>query len=308
MNALWVELYRPRGVSELILPERIISVINNFIKTGDVPNMLFYGRAGTCKTTTAKAIINTIDAECLFINGSDETGKADVSNKVVPFATGMNLSDTAKQRVVIIDECDRLSAYSQDYLKAFIEEHSGNCRFIFTCNTPSKIIEPLKSRCLCFDFNVSGKEKPQLMTQLMARIINILNERGIQYEQKALIHLIYNLFPDYRKIINQLQSYITAYGKVDEGLLAVSSNDIASEVYSVLKSKKFDEIRKWVVETEYDAQDIISALYAGLQEHVPAKSIPNSVLVLAEYDYKHAFVTNPQLNILACCLEISSLL
>lgn len=306
-NNLWCEKYRPKVVTDLILPERIKSVILKAVQTGDIPNMLFSGRAGTCKTSTAKAIANTLNAECLIINGSDETGKSDINNKVTPFATGLNLSEKANQRIIIIDEFDRLTGNAQDFLKYFIEECSSNCRFIFTCNTPAKIIEPIKSRCLCFDFNISSKEKPELMASLLNKLGLILNENNIEFDKKPLVHLIYNLFPDYRKIINQLQSYSDAYGKIDEGIVVTNTTDIADEIYKIIKTKNFETIRKWVSETQYSSDDIFNALFLGLRDHVNNKeSLPNIVLILAEYQYKGAFVANPVLNTLACCLEISS--
>lgn len=307
-NNLWCETYRPKVVDELILPERISSVITKFIENGDTPNMLFSGRAGTCKTSTAKAIVNTLDAEYLFINGSDETSKSDITNKVTPFASGMNTSEKAAQRIVILDECERLAPATQDFLKGFIEEYSSNCRFIFTCNTPAKVIEPIKSRCLCFDFNVSATEKPELMAKFLKRITNILSEKDIYFEKEALIHLIFKLFPDYRRIMNQLQSYSTAYGKIDEGLIAVSSDSIVSEVYETVNSKDFDTIRKWIAETQYTPEDIFEALYEGLVDVPNKKAVPNCVLILADYQNRAAFVANPDINLCACLLEIASTL
>lgn len=303
-NTLWCEQYRPTKIEDLIIPSRIEKIIKGFIKNHDIPSMLFSGSAGCCKTTTAKAICNTLGADYLFINASDETGKADILNQVSPFATGMSYN-TECPKIVVLDESDRISGAGLDSLKSYMESYSKNCRFIFTANTPAKIIEPIKSRCLCLDFAPSVKEKAELMAKFLNRCINILKEKNIDYSPVALQHLIINNFPDYRKIINTLQSYSTGYGKIDEGIVTLVDNSIVNSLVPLLKAKNFNGARKWLYESSYTEEDVINALYKGLDSFDKSK-IPSIVIVLAEYQYKNAFVANPQLNLMACLTEIMS--
>lgn len=304
VNTLWNEEYRPDILSRCIIPIRIKAVLDGYVLKNDIPSLLFYGPAGTCKTTTAKAIANTLNAEYLFINASDETGKADILNKVVPFATGISAYNPDVPKIVILDEADRISAQGQDSLKSYMELYSSNCRFIFTANTPSKLIKPIHSRCICFDFNVQSDEKPMLMVQLFKMCMDILHDKKIDFDKKAIQKLIAKDFPDYRTVINNLQAYATAHGCIDEGIVTFGETDIVEPLYAFIKTKDFDGVRKWLYETNYSQEEIFRALYRGMNTHINPKAIPSVIVILADYQFKADRAIIPQVNILACIVEI----
>lgn len=304
VNTLWNEEYRPDTLDKCIIPFRIKSVLEGYVNKSDIPSLLFYGPAGCSKTTTAKAIANTLNAEFLFINASDETGKADILNKVVPFATGISAYNPDSPKIVIMDEADRISSQGQDSLKSYMELYSSNCRFIFTANTPSKLIKPIHSRCICFDFNIQNQEKPELMMQFMKSCIHILKEKEIPFDTKSLQKVIVKDFPDYRTVVNNLQAYATAHGTIDEGIITFGETDIVEPLYAFIKTKDFDGVRKWLYETNYSQEDIFRALYRGLNNHIDTKFIPSVIVILADYQFKADRAIIPQVNILACIAEI----
>lgn len=303
VNTLWNEEYRPKTIDECIVPIRIKSILEGYINKKDIPSLLFYGPAGCCKTTTARAIANTLNAEYLFINASDETGKADILNKVVPFATGISVYNPDSPKIVIMDEADRISVQGQDSLKSYMELYSSNCRFIFTANTPSKLIKPIHSRCICFDFNIQNQEKPELMMQFMKSCMHILKEKNIPFDTKSLQKVIVKDFPDYRTVVNNLQAYATAHGTIDEGIITFGETDIVEPLYAFIKAKDFDGVRKWLYETNYSQEEIFRALYKGLN-HVDTKMVPSVIVILADYQFKADRAIIPQVNILACIVEI----
>lgn len=304
LNTLWNEEFRPKTIDDCIIPNRIKAVIEGYIKKNDIPSLLFYGPAGCCKTTTAKAIINTLDAEFLFINGSDETGKADILNQVIPFATGVSAYNSDAPKIIFIDEADRLTKQAQDSLKAYMELYSSNCRFIFTANTQSQIIKPIHSRCLCFDFNIQSAEKPELMVSFLKNVTKILEQKSIAYDIKVLQALIFKDFPDYRTIMNNLQAYSTAHGSIDEGILTFGEADIIAPLYAFIKAKNFDGVRKWLYETNYSQDEVFKALYKGMNSHIEPKFMPACIVILADYQAKADRAIIPQVNILACIVEI----
>lgn len=304
INTLWNEEYRPDTLDRCIIPKRIKSVLEGYVNKSDIPSLLFYGPAGCCKTTTAKAIANTLNAEFLFINASDETGKADILNKVVPFATGISAYNPDSPKIVIMDEADRISSQGQDSLKSYMELYSSNCRFIFTANTPSKLIKPIHSRCICFDFNIQNQEKPELMMQFMKSCIHILKEKEIPFDTKSLQKVIVKDFPDYRTVVNNLQAYATAHGTIDEGIITFGETDIVEPLYAFIKTKDFDGVRKWLYETNYSQEEIFRALYRGMNTHINPKAIPSVIVILADYQFKADRAIIPQVNILACIVEI----
>lgn len=302
-NTLWNEEYRPKTLNDCIIPDRIMSVLKGYIEKSNVPNLLFYGPAGCSKTTTAKAIVNTLDAEYLFINAADETGKSDILNKVVPFATGVSSYNPDVPKIIVLDEGDRLSPAAADSLKTYMELYSSNCRFIFTANTPSKIIKPIHSRCLCFDFNIQSKEKPELMAKFLKSCEKMLSDKCIPYKVKALQLAIFKDFPDYRCIVNNLQAYAAAHKTVDEGIATFGELELVTPLYTFIKAKDFEGIRKWLYETNYSQEEVFRALYKGLSQNISEKLIPACILILADYQSKANSAIIPQVNMLACILE-----
>ena len=302
---LWVEKYRPKTIEECILPDNTKKTFQNFLDKGEIPNMLLAGPAGCGKTTVAKALCNELGVDYYVINGSDEGRFLDtVRNNAKNFASTVSLASTAKHKVIIIDEADNTTNDVQLLLRAFTEEFSGNCRFIFTCNFKNKIIEPLHSRCACIDFSTNSKVRPQLAAQFFKRLQEILVTENIESDNKVLIELINKHFPDWRRVLNECQRYSSS-GKIDSGILATFSDVKVNDLINHLKEKNFKEVRKWVVNNlDNDATVLLRRIYDSLYESLVPGSIPAAVLVLAKYQYQVAFVADQEINMLACLTEL----
>lgn len=300
---LWVEKYRPQLIEDCILPSSIKSVFKEFIASGELPNFLFSGSAGVGKTTVAKALCAEVGAEYLFINGSEESGIDVLRNKIKTFASSVSLTDSKK--VVILDEADYLNPNStQPALRGFIEEFSNNCRFILTCNFKNRIIEPLHSRCSVVEFKIDNKDKPKVMTQFYKRVIGILKTENVEYEDKVVAELINKHFPDYRRILNELQRYSVS-GKIDAGLLVNLGDESYSELFKFMKDKNFTEVRKWVGKnSDLDSSELFRKFYDKAVDIIESQSIPQLILILAEYQYKAAFVADREINTMAALTEI----
>lgn len=302
---LWVEKYRPKTIEECILPENIKTTFKNFLDKGEVPNLLLSGPAGCGKTTVAKALCNELGVDFYVINGSDEGRFLDtVRNNAKNFASTVSLSSTAKHKVIIIDEADNTTNDVQLLLRAFTEEFSGNCRFIFTCNYKNKIIEPLHSRCAVVEFSIKGKERQELAGEFFRRINSILDAEGCKSDKKVLAELINKHFPDWRRVLNECQRYSSG-GEIDAGILATFSDVKVNDLVKRLKEKDFPEVRKWVVNNlDNDTSVLLRRIYDACYDSLVPNSIPAAVLVLAKYQYQMAFVADQEINMLACLTEI----
>lgn len=300
---LWVEKYRPQTIEECILPDSLKKTFREFIDSGELPNFLFCGGAGVGKTTVAKALCNEVGAEYLFINGSEESGIDILRNKIKNFASSVSLTDSKK--VVILDEADYLNANStQPALRAFIEEFSNNCRFIFTCNFKNRIIEPLHSRCAVVEFKVEGKEKEKIAAKFYKRVQGILDAEGIKYSAQVVADLIIKYFPDYRRVLNELQRYSVS-GNIDAGLLVNLGDESYVELVKNLKAKNFTEVRKWVGKnSDTESTELFRHLYDKAVDYIEQQSIPQLVLIMAEYQYRAAFVADREINTMAALTEI----
>jgi DNA polymerase III delta prime subunit len=298
---LWVEKYRPRNLNDCILPEEQKRVFKEFIDKGEIQNMLLCGGPGMGKTTVARALCEELETDYMIINGSEESGIDVLRTKIKQFASTMSFS--GKTKVVILDEADYLNPNStQPALRGFIEEFSKNCRFILTCNFKNRIIQPLHSRCAVIEFKYDKKEKASIAAQVLKRLGFILSNESITFDNKVLASLILKYFPDYRRIINELQRY-SAAGTIDEGILARVGEVNTSELINALKSKDWKAMRSWVVNNiDNDPPAIFRKIYDDILDKV--QTVPQLVLILADYQYKAAFVADQEINLVACLTEI----
>lgn len=297
---LWVESYRPSTVDECILPKKLKDIFNNIVKTGEIPNMLFTGTAGLGKTTVAKAICKQLDVDYIVVNGSEEGNIDTLRGKIKQFASSVSLSGGYK--VVILDEADYLNPQStQPALRGFIEEFSKNCRFILTCNFKNRIIEPLHSRCGVYEFNTSKKDLIPLAEQFLQRLKFILDDQSVTYNQQVLVELIMKHAPDWRRVINECQRNAIG-GQLDSSVLITETK--FDDLFVHLKNKDFKKMRAWVVNNiDTDPSSIFRGLYDRMIENVQPQSVPQLVLILADYQYKNSFVADHELNTVACLTE-----
>ena len=302
---LWVEKYRPKKIEECILPDNIKKTFLDFLDKGEVPNLLLAGPAGCGKTTVAKALCNELGVDYYVINGSDEGRFLDtVRNNAKNFASTVSLQATGRHKVIIIDEADNTTNDVQLLLRAFTEEFSGNCRFIFTCNYKNKIIEPLHSRCAVVEFGIKGKERQGIAASFFNRIRTILDTEGIEYDNKVLVELINKHLPDWRRVLNECQRYSSG-GTIDGGILASFGDVKVNDLVKNLKDKDFSQVRKWVVDNlDNDSGVLLRRIYDALYTSLTNATVPAAVLVIAKYQYQMAFVADQEINMLACLTEI----
>jgi DNA polymerase III delta prime subunit len=300
---LWVEKYRPQKIDDCVLPESLKDTFKQYIAQGELPHFLLSGTAGVGKTTVAKALCNEIGAEYIMINGSEESGIDTLRTKIKGFASTVSLTDSPK--IVIIDEADYLQANStQPALRSFIEEFSANCRFIFTCNFKNRILEAIHSRCACIDFKIDNKDKQVLLGLFFKRATQILKQENVDFDQKVVAELITKHFPDYRRVLNELQRYSVS-GKIDSGILVNMSQESFKDLIKMMKEKDFTNVRKWVGKnSDSDTVALFRELYDTSVTYMAPESIPQLVLILADYQYKAAFVADHELNIMAALTEV----
>ena len=303
-NTLWVEKFRPKQIEDCILPNEIKTMFQSIVDSGEIPNLLLTGSPGIGKTTVAKALCNQLDCDWLMINGSDEGRMIDtLRTTVVNYASTVSLSGGKK--VIIIDEADYMNKDSvQPALRGVIEEFSKNCRFIFTCNFKNRIIPALHSRCSVVDFVISKDSKPTLAMEMLENVKWILNEEKVKFDEKILADLILKYFPDFRRVINELQKY-SLNGVIDDGILKQSSDENFNELFVALKGKDFSGMRKWVAQNiDNDHVRLYRQIYDTLNKRFEKQSIPQAVLTIADYSYKSAFVADQEVNMVACLTEL----
>ena len=304
-NFLWVEKYRPMTISDTILPASLKTTFVNMLATGELQNMLFTGTAGLGKTTVAKALCKQLNLDYIVINGSEEGNIDTLRGKIKQFASTVSLEGGKK--VIILDEADYLNPQStQPALRGFIEQFSDNCRFILTCNFKNRIIEPLHSRCGVYEFNTTKKQMAALAGQFMTRLEQILDAEHVTYNKGTLAEVIMKYLPDWRRVINECQRF-SINGKLDTSIINTSDHNQYNDLLKHLKNKDFKKMRAWVVNNiDVDASAIFRGIYDRMIDSVKPTSIPQLVLILADYQYKNAFVADHELNIVACMTEIMS--
>jgi len=302
---LWVEKYRPSKISDCILTDDLKTTFQTFVNEGHVPNLLLSGGPGVGKTTIAKAMLKELDATYMMINGSEESGIDVLRNKIKNFASTVSMD--GKRKFVILDEADYLNPQStQPALRGFIEEFHKNCGFILTCNFKNRIIEPLHSRCSGIEFRIPKSQKPILANEFFKRVTTILTQENVQFEPKAVAGVVEKYFPDWRRVLNELQRY-SASGTIDSGILVNISETNMRDLVSFLKDKDFKSIRKWVANNlDNDPSRMYRKVYDTLYDEIDPNTVPHMVLAVADYSYKSAFVADQEINMLAFMIEIMS--
>jgi DNA polymerase III delta prime subunit len=303
-NFLWVEKYRPKTIEECVLPVSLKSTFSDMVAKGEPQNLLFSGTAGVGKTTVAKALCNEMGCDWILINCSEEGNIDTLRTKIRQFASTVSLSGDVK-KVVILDEFDYSNANSiQPALRGAIEEFANNCRFILTCNYKSRIIEPIHSRCTCIDFALPTTEKPTIAAKMMERCVYILNQEGVKFDKKVLGQLIMKHFPDMRRILNELQRYAVS-GSIDVGILNSVADSEIKNLVSSMRNKDFAGVRRWAaINAETSPQEIYRKIYDALGEVMENQSVPEAILILAESQYRSAFVADQEINLVACLVQI----
>jgi DNA polymerase III delta prime subunit len=300
---LFVEKYRPRKIDDTVLPYELKTVFKEFIANSNIPNLILSGGPGVGKTTVARAMLEEISADYIIINGSLSGNIDTLRNEIMQFASSVSFQGGRKY--VILDEADYLNANStQPALRNFMEEYSKNCGFILTCNFKNRIIAPLHSRCSVIDFDIKNAEKPKLASEFFERLKKILEMEGITYEDKVVAAFIQKHFPDWRRILNEIQRY-SAVGKIDTGILSNLQEVSIKDLMNNMKAKNYTAVRKWVAENiNNDTNTIFRKLYDKAGDLFKAQSIPQLCLILADYQYKAAFVADHEVNLAACLAEI----
>ena len=300
---LFVEKYRPQTIEDCILPEGLKETFQKIVDKGELPNMMFTGSAGVGKTTVARALCNELDLDYMLINGSEDGNIDTLRGKIKQFASTISLQ--GGQKVVILDEADYLNPQStQPALRGFIEEFSSNCRFILTCNFKNRIIDPLHSRCSIYEFNLGNKA--EMAQKFMARLQFILDSEHIIYDNAVIAELIMKYIPDWRRVINECQRYGMS-GHIDTGILVTLSETSIAGLMDDLKTKNFKKMRKWVTDNiDVESAKLFRLIYDNMSDYVEPSSIPQLVLILADYSYKDSFVADHELNVVACMTEIMS--
>ena len=301
-EVLWVEKYRPKSIDDCVLPTSLKETFSEMVDKKQIPNLLLSGGPGVGKTTVAKAMLESLNCDYIVINGSMNGNIDTLRNEIKDFAS--TISFTTTRKFVILDEADYLNAQStQPALRNFMEEYSKNCGFILTCNFKNRIIDPLHSRCSVVEFKIDKNDKPKLASNFMKRVDHILTSENVEYDKKVVAQMIMNYFPDWRRVINELQRY-SVIGEIDVGILSNFGDDSVNKLIGFLKNKQFENMRKWVAENEIDTTSLFRKLYDLSSKVMKNTSIPQLAITLADYQYKAAFVADHEINLVACLTEL----
>jgi replication factor C small subunit len=298
-NTLWVESFRPDTLEGYIGNEHIIEKVSIFINNGDVPHLLFYGTAGTGKTTLAKIIANSVDADVMYINASDENSVDAVRDKIKRYASTVGFR---RWKIIILDEADYLTPNAQAALRNLMETYSKTTRFILTCNYVEKIIDPIQSRCQTFAITPPNK------TDVAKRLVSVLEEKGVEYDIKDVAAIINASYPDIRRAINAAQSLVVN-GKLQLDKSSTIQANYMTEILDVLRNPKdkksaFTKIRQIIADSKVrDFTALYTFLYDNLDEFAHGH-IASSILIIAEAQFKDASVVDKEINIMAMFINL----
>ena len=300
---VWVEKYRPQTIKDCILTKSGRASLEGILAQGDTPHLMLAGTAGTGKTTVAKALAADLDADTLVINGSLEGRLMDtLRTDIADFASGMSL--TGKRKYIILDEADNIPHTMQAALRGFMEEFAGQAAFIFTCNFPSRIIEPIHSRCSVVDFRIPDAEKTAIAMEYTKRTFEILKAESVKYNPQIVLGVVQMYFPDFRRVLNELQRF-SATGELSEAILSQLSDKDVTDLFIALKAGKFDVIHKWNVDhSDMDEAAFYHMLSTQIIDRVVASSLPETIIMIGDYNYRSALAADKSLNQLACLLEL----
>jgi DNA polymerase III delta prime subunit len=299
---LWVQKYRPQRVADSILPETTKKSFQKFVDDKNIPNLLLTGSPGTGKTTVAKAMLEELGCDYIVLNAALNRGIDLVRSEISTFASSISL--TGGRKYIVLDESDYLTPEAQASMRNLIETFSKNCGFIFTCNFKNRIITPLRSRLSEVDFAIEKTEKPKLAAQFFKRTLAILKNEEVEFDQKVVAKVIEKHFPDFRRILNELQKY-AGNGTIDEGIFVDFKQESLDALFDLLKSKNFTEMRKWCADnSDQDANELFRKIYDMSTDKIELKSMPAFVVTLADYMYKSSFVADQEINLVAFLTEI----
>lgn len=300
---LWVEKYRPKTIEQCILTNDLKQTFQKFVDQQNIPNLLLSGSAGVGKTTVAKAMLEQLGCDYIVINGSLHGNIDTLRNDITQFAT--TVSFAGGRKYVILDEADYLNPQStQPALRNFMEEYSANCGFILTCNFKNRIITPLQSRCSVIEFNYQKKDAPKLAGAFFDRVKTILQQEQVEFVDKVVAEVVQRHYPDWRRVLNELQRY-SVNGIIDTGIFANTSDDSFSDLIKLMKEKNFTGVRKWVaINVDSDPTALMRKFYDVASEKMQPSSIPQLVLLIADYQYKSAFVADQEINLVAFLTQV----
>ena len=302
-EVLWVERYRPQLIADTILPEKTKSMFTKFVTDNSVPNLLLTGGPGVGKTTIAKAMLEELGCDYIVKNGSLNVNIDTLRYDISTYASAVSLQGGRKY--VIFDEADYLNAANvQPALRNFIEEYSANCGFIFTCNFKNRIISPLRSRLSEIDFSIDTADRPQMAMEFFKRVKAILEQEEVQYDTKVVAKVIEKHFPDFRRVLTELQSY-AASGKIDEGIFVNLAQESVDDLFRLLKAKQFTDMRKWVAKnSDQDMNEMFRRIYDMCSDKVTLQSQAGFIVTLADYMYKSGLVADQEINMVAFLTEV----
>ena len=300
-HTLWVEKYRSQTLEDYVGNEQIKTTIQKYLDQNDIQNFLFYGTAGTGKTTLAKLIINNLDCDYIYINASDENGVDTIREKVKSFAS---VASFKPFKVVILDEADFITIQGQAALRNVIETYSRSTRFILTCNYIERIIDPLQSRCQVL------KIVPPSKQEVAYHIMDIFKQEEVDCSADDLKLVINQHYPDIRKMLNTLQMSVNGDEiTVDKSILV--SNNYKNKVLMELckpTSKSFNNIRKIIADSNVsDYEDLFRYLYDNVEKYAPL-SVGEVVIYIEEYQYHSNFRIDKEINVMALISRILSLI